>query len=229
MVQIDIRGVIVSDDDLWIYEWFEMSATSPQTVRDALKAAAGDDVVVIINSNGGDVQAGQEMYTALRSYEGNVTIRVYSLAASAASVVAMAGTSEISPVAQLMIHNVSCRAAGDHRDMEHTAQVLVNANEALAAAYVAKTGKSKEDILALMADETWFTAEQAVQEGFIDRVMFSNEQGSSQPIRLAAAFGADLLPQNVIEYAKKHFNKHQATAKAAAQYQYLILEGKTHE
>ena len=217
MVQIEIRGVIVPDDDLWIYEWFEMAATSPQIVRDALKNAAGDDVVVIINSNGGDVQAGQEMYTALRSYEGNVTIRVYSLAASAASVVAMAGTSEISPVAQLMIHNVSCRAAGDHRDMEHTAQVLVNANQALAAAYVAKTGKSKEDILALMAEEI-----------FIDKIMFAETQASTEPLRLAASYGVDLLPQNVIEYAKKHFNN-KATARAAAQYQYLILEGKTHE
>lgn len=229
MVRIEIRGVIVPDDDLWIYEWFDMTATSPQAVCDALKTAAGEDVVVVINSTGGDVQAGQEMYTALRSYEGNVTIQVYSLAASAASVVAMAGPSEISPVAQLMIHNVSCRAAGDHRDMEHAAQVLVNANEALAAAYVAKTGKSKEDILALMAEETWFTAEQAVQEGFIDKVMFADTQTSSQPVRLAASCGTDLLPQNVIEYAKKHFNNHKATAKAAAQYQYLILEGKTHE
>ncbi len=229
MVRIEIRGVIVSDDDLWVYEWYDIAATSPQTVRDALKAAAGDDVVVIINSGGGDVQAGQEMYTALRSYEGNVTIQVYSLAASAASVVAMAGPSEISPVAQLMIHNVSCRTAGDHRHMEHTAQVLVNSNEALAAAYADKTGKSKEDILALMADETWYTAEQAVQEGFIDKIMFADEQMPSQPVRLAASCSPDLLPQNVIEYAKKHFKNQKATAKAAAQYQYLILEGKTHE
>ena len=229
MVQIDIRGVIVPDDDLWIYEFFDITATSPKTVWDALTDAAGDDVVVVINSNGGDVQAGQEMYTALRSYEGSVTIRVYSLAASAASVVAMAGPSEISPVAQLMIHNVSTRASGDHRDMEHTAQVLVSANEALAAAYVAKTGKSKEDILALMAEETWFTAEQAVQEGFIDKIMFADTQTVSQPVRLAAAYGSDLLPQNVIEYAKKHFNNRQATAKAVAQYEFLILEGKTHD
>lgn len=229
MKQIDIRGVIVPDDDLWIYEFFEIAATSPQLVRAALAEANGDDVVVVINSNGGDVQAGQEMYTLLRVYSGKVTIRVYSLAASAASVVAMAGDSEISPVAQLMIHNVSCRASGDHRDMEHTAEVLVNANEALAAAYVAKTGKTKEDILALMAKETWLTAEQAVQEGFIDRIMFTNEQTASQPIRLAAAYGSDLLPQNVIDYAKKHFNNQQAMAKAVAQYQYLIMEGNTHE
>lgn len=229
MVRIEIRGVIVSDDDLWVYEWYDIAATSPQTVRDALKTAAGDDVVVVINSGGGDVQAGQEMYTALRSYEGNVIIQVYSLAASAASVVAMAGPSEISPVAQLMIHNVSCRTAGDHRHMEHTAQVLVNANEALAAAYADKTGKSKEDILALMAEETWYTAEQAVQEGFIDKVMFADEQTPNQPIRLAASYGPDLLPQNVIEYAKKHFKNQKAAARAAAQYQYLILEGKQYE
>lgn len=229
MKQIDIRGVIVPDDDLWIYEWFEIAATSPQLVRDAIAEANGDDIVVVINSNGGDVQAGQEMYTLLRAYTGKVTIRVYSLAASAASVVAMAGDSEISPVAQLMIHNVSCRASGDHRDMEHTAAVLVNANEALAAAYVAKTGKPKEEVLALMAKETWLTAEQAVQEGFIDRVMFTNEQAASQPIRLAAAYGSDLLPQNVIDYAKKHFNNQKAMAKAVAQYQYLIMEGNTHE
>lgn len=229
MPQIDIRGVIVPDDDLWIYQWFEMTATSPQAVRDALSAANGADVTVTINSGGGDVQAGQEMYTLLRNYAGKVSIQVFSLAASAASVIAMAGESEISPVAQLMIHNVSCRSAGDHRDMEHTANVLVCADEALAAAYVAKTGKTKEDVLALMAKETWFTAAQAVQEGFIDRVMFSNAQMPSQPVQLAASTGLDLLPQNVIEYARKHFNNHKATATAAAKHQLLILEGKTHE
>lgn len=227
MKQIDIRGVIVPDDDLWIYEWFDMAATSPKAIRDALAEANGDDVVVTINSGGGDVAAGQEIYTLLRSYAGNVTIQIFSLAASAASVIAMAGDSEISPVAQLMIHNVSTHAAGDHRVMEHTAGVLVNANEALAAAYAVKTGKSKEDILALMAKETWLTAEQAVQEGFVDRVMFTDAQ--HQPLRLSASFGSDLLPQNVIDYAKQHFYKKTAATQAAAQYQYLILEGKIND
>lgn len=227
MKQVDIRGVIVPDDDLWIYEWFDMTATSPKCIRAALAEANGDDVVVTINSGGGDVAAGQEIYTLLRSYTGKITIQVFSLAASAASVIAMAGDSEISPVAQLMIHNVSTGARGDHRVMEHVAGVLINANEALAAAYVAKTGKSKEDVLALMAKETWLTAEQAVQEGFIDRVMFTESQ--AQPLRLAASLGTDLLPQNVIEYAKKHFNKKTATATAAAQYQYLLMEGKLND
>lgn len=227
MKQIDIRGVIVPDDDLWIYDYFDITATAPQNVRAALSEAAGDEVVVVINSPGGDVTAGQEIYTLLREYAGKVTIKVYSIAASAASVIAMAGDSEISPVAQIMIHNVSCRNAGDHRSMEHAAQVLVNANEALAAAYVSKTGKSQAEILDLMAKETWFTAEQAVTEGFIDRIMF--ESASAQPMRLAAAYGSDLLPQSVIEYAKKHFNNKNALARANAQYQYLILEGNKHD
>lgn len=227
MKQINIRGVIVPDDDLWIYEWFDITATAPQDVRAALSEAAGVDVVVVINSPGGDVTSGQEIYTLLREYTGKVTIKVYSIAASAASVIAMAGDSEISPVAQIMIHNVSCRNTGDHRSMEHAAQVLVNANEALAAAYVSKTGKPQAEILDLMAKETWFTAEQAVKEGFINRIMF--ETASAQPMQLAAAYGSDLLPQSVIEYAKKHFNNKNALARANAQYQYLILEGNKHD
>ena len=227
MKQIDIRGVIVPDDDLWIYEWFDITATAPQAVRVALSEAAGDDVTVVINSPGGDVASGQEIYTLLREYAGKVTIKVYSIAASAASVIAMAGDSEISPVAQIMIHNVSCRNTGDHRSMEHAAQVLVNANEALAAAYVGKTGKTQAEILDLMAKETWFTAEQAVKEGFIDRIMFENI--SAQPVQLAASYGSDLLPQSVIDYAKKHFNNKNALTLANAQYQYLILEGNKHD
>lgn len=229
MVQIDIRGVIVSDDDLWIYEWFEIDATAPKTIRDALHSANGADVEVIINSSGGDVFAGSEIFTILRGYAGGVIIKIQSLAASAAAVVAMAGESEMSPVAQLMIHNVSSAARGDNRDMSHMAEVLENANKAIAAAFVAKTGKPEAEILALMAKETWFTAEQAVKEGFVDRVMFAADQNESHPLRLAASYGADLLPQNVIAYARKHFNNKNAPAVAAAQYQYLILEGKTND
>lgn len=229
MKQIDVRGVIVPDDDWWIYDWFGMAATAPQQVRSVLSEAAGGDVEVIINSSGGDVMAGDEIFTLLRGYSGKVSIKIHSLAASAAAVIAMAGESEMSPVAQLMIHNVSSCARGDNRDMSHMATVLENANKAIAAAFVAKTGKSEAEILDLMAKETWFTAEQAVKEGFVDHVMFAADQNPSQPLRLAASYGTDLLPQNVIEYAKKHFNNKHATAAAAAQYQYLILEGKTND
>ncbi len=226
--QIDIRGVIVPDDDLWVYKWFDIGATAPKSVRDVLQSANGDDVEVLINSNGGDVFAGSEIFTILRGYAGKVIIKIQSFAASAAAVVAMAGESEMSPVAQLMIHNVSAGASGDHRAMEHTAEVLKSANKAIAAAFVAKTGRSEAEILDLMAKETWFTAERAVQEGFVDRVMFDDSQTvGSASVQLAASHGSGLLPKNVLDYARKNFSKNTAEAKAKAEYEFLFLEGKT--
>lgn len=225
---IDIRGVIVPDDDQWIYDWFDITATCPRMVRDALREANGEDVEVLVNSGGGDVWSGQEIYTILRSYTGHVLIKIQSMAASAAAVLSMAGESEISPVAQLMIHNVKAGARGDHNDMSHAAGVLVNSDQALAAAFVDKTGKSEEEILALMERETWFTAEQAVKEGFVDRVMFQNSQTLGKPVQLAASIDSGLLPVNVIDYARKHFNKRTAEAvrKAKAEYEFLRLRGE---
>ncbi|MBR2311125.1 MAG: Clp protease ClpP [Oscillospiraceae bacterium] len=222
---IDIRGVIVPDDDLWIYDWLEISATAPTTVRMALQEANGEPVEVLINSNGGDVFAGSEIFTLLRAYSGKVLIKIQSFAASAAAVIAMAGESEMSPIAQLMIHNVSGSARGDHRNMEHAAEVLANANRAIATAFTAKTGKSEEDILALMAKETWLTAEQAVKEGFVDRVMFAEGlKVSTDPVQLAASHGCGLLSNNTLSKMRQHFNRNSAKAKAAAQYDYLTLQ-----
>jgi len=223
---IDIRGVIVPDDDQWIYDWFDITATCPRMVRDALKEANGEDLEVLLNSGGGDVWSGQEIYTILRAYSGKILIKIQSLAASATAVIAMAGESEISPVAQIMIHNVSGRAKGDHRDMDHASEVLRNSDQALATAFVLKTGKSESEILSMMAKETWLTAEQAVKQGFVDRIMFENSQTLGKPMRLAASFDNGLLPVNVIDYARKHFNKQTAEAKAKAQYEFLLLEGK---
>lgn len=226
MKKIDIHGVIVSDDDLWIYEWFEMDAVAPKVVRQSLMDANGDSVEVVINSGGGDVMAGTEIFTLLREYTGKVTIKIQSFAASAAAVIAMAGDSEMSPVAQLMIHNVSSYASGDNRDMEHMAAVLENANKAIAAAFVAKTGKTEAEILDLMNRETWFTAEQAVANGFVDRIMFANSQTLGNPVQLAASFGPGLLPPNVIDYARAHINDKTRTADLNAQYEFLSLGGK---
>lgn len=226
MKQIDIRGVIVPDDDLWIYKWFDITATCPKMVRDALRDANGEDLEVLLNSNGGDVWSGQEIYTILRAYSGKILIKIQSLAASATAVIAMAGESEISPVAQIMIHNVSSQARGDHRDMEHSSEVLRNSDQALATAFVLKTGKSESEILDMMAKETWLTAEQAVKEGFVDRIMFENSQTLGKPVQLAASYGNGLLPVNVIDYARKHFNNQTAKAKANAEYEFLLLEGK---
>lgn len=192
--KINVKGPIVSNSDAWIYEWFGIEATSPQKVNDALEKANGEDIEVEINSGGGSVFAGSEIYTALKSYKGNVIVKIVGLAASAASVIAMAGNKVMmSPTAQIMIHNVSSRAEGDYRDMEHTADVLKNADNTIANAYKIKTGKTQEELLALMDKETWMTADKAKELGFVDEIMFEND---SQLV--ASTDYSGMLPPEVI-------------------------------
>jgi len=192
--KINIKGPIVGNSEVWIYEWFGIEATSPQKVNDALEKANGEDIEVEINSGGGSVFAGSEIYTALKSYPGNVTVKIVGLAVSAASVIAMAGNKVMmSPTAQIMIHNVSSRAEGDYRDMEHTADVLKNADNTIANAYRIKTGKTQEELLALMDKETWMTADKAKELGFVDEIMFEND---SQLV--ASTDYSGMLPPEVI-------------------------------
>ena len=115
-----------------------------------------------------------EIYTALKAYAGTVEINIVGLAASAASVIAQAGHSRISPTALFMVHNVSGSAAGDFHDMQQEAEILQTANKAVAAAYLEKTGKSMEELLGIMDAETWMDAQKAVEYGFVDEVMFAS-------------------------------------------------------
>lgn len=193
--KVNIKGPIISSDEAWIYDWFGIENTSPKSVNKAIEEANGDELEVEINSGGGSVFAGSEIYTALRSYKGNVTVKIVGLAASAASVVAMAGKRiMMSPTAQLMIHNVSSRAEGDYRDMNHTATILKNANETIANAYMLKTGLSQKELLVLMDNETWFTPKQALEHKLVDEIMFENQT------KFVASFNnSQLLPPEVIE------------------------------
>ena len=94
---IDIKGEIINSNNQWIYDWLGMEATSPKKISDALRDAGGEDVEIHINSPGGDVFAGSEIYTLLRGYSGKVKIKILGIAASAASVIAQAGESEDQP------------------------------------------------------------------------------------------------------------------------------------
>ena len=172
MRKIEVKGTIVGNADKWIYEWFGMDATCPKDVNAAIGEANGEPLLVEINSGGGDVFAGSEIYTALKAYAGTVEINIVGLAASAASVIAQAGHSRISPTALFMVHNVSGSAAGDFHDMQQEAEILQTANKAVAAAYLEKTGKSMEELLGIMDAETWMDAQKAVEYGFVDEVMF---------------------------------------------------------
>lgn len=195
MKRINVKGPIISSNDQWIYDWFGMEATSPQKVDKEIENANGEDLEVHINSGGGSVFDGSEIYTAIKSYQGNVTTKIVGLAASAASVIAMAGKRVLmSPTAQMMIHNVSAHGEGDYRDMEHNAEILKNANETIANSYMLKSGMGKEELLKMMDKETWLTPQQALDHKLIDEIMFENQ------VQLVASFGNSMmLPREVIE------------------------------
>lgn len=176
MTKIEIKGVIVMNDYKEVYDWFGIENTSPNDVISQLPTG-NSAIEVIINSPGGHVDAGTEIYSRLKEYEGEVTTKVFSIAASAASVVAMGGDRVlIAPPAQLMIHNVTALADGDYRAHQHESKVLENYNKAIANAYVLKTGKSEEEILQMMNEETFLNAQQALESGFVDEIMFNENQ-----------------------------------------------------
>lgn len=223
--KVNVKGPIVSSDESWIYDWFGIENTSPKSVNKAIEEANGDELEVEINSGGGSVFAGSEIYTALRSYQGNVTVKIVGLAASAASVIAMAGKKVVmSPTAQMMIHNVSSGASGDYRDMEHTAEILKNANETIANSYRIKSGMGQDELLAMMDKETWMTAEKAKEYGLIDEVMFENQ------VQLVASTSySDLLPNEVINKMRNKLQNENAAKVAQAKLNYLKLKGATNE
>lgn len=192
--KINIKGEIIPNDYKWIYDLFDIENTNPGDVEKALKEANGEDIEVIINSPGGDVFSGSEIYTLLKEYKGKSVGKIVGIAASAASVIAM-GVDKlyISPTAEIMIHNVQSQARGDYRDFEHEAGVLKDYNSTIANAYLLKTGMSKEELLDLMDNETWLTPQQALEKGFVDEIMFNDGK-----IRLTASIKQSTLPINVI-------------------------------
>lgn len=172
MKTIEIKGVIVMNDYKEYYEWYGIECTSPSDVINQLPTD-NSPIEIIINSGGGHVDAGTEIYSRLKAYEGDVVTKTYSMAASAASIIAMAGDKVLlSPTAQLMIHNVSGISDGDFRAHQHEAKVLEVYNKAIANAYTLKTGKSEEEILQMMSGETYLNSQDALKHGFIDEIMF---------------------------------------------------------
>ncbi len=149
---------------------------TPQMFREDLEAEDGD-ITVWINSPGGNVFAAAEIYTMLKEYAGKVTVKIASLAASAASVVAMAGeTVQMSPTALLMLHDPSTIAMGNTRDMEKAISALNEVKESIVNAYAAKSGLRRGRIADLMSEETWLNAKKAVELGFADEVLYEGKK-----------------------------------------------------
>jgi len=152
---------------------------TPAMFRQELEAEEGD-LTVWINSPGGNVFAAAEIYTMLQEYKGVVTVKIASIAASAASVVAMAGSRVLmSPTALLMIHDPSTIAMGNAKDMEKAIETLNEVKESIINAYAAKSGLRRGKIAELMSNETWMNAKKAVELGFADEVLF--EGGEPEP------------------------------------------------
>lgn len=153
--------------------WYGDEVT-PQLFKDELNAGNGN-ITVWINSPGGDVFAAAQIYNMLRDYKGSVTVKIDGIAASAASVIAMAGdTVCVSPVAMMMIHNPATMAMGETRDMQKAIAMLNEVKESILNAYEFKTGLTRARLSHMMDDETWFNAKKAVELGFADKILFSS-------------------------------------------------------
>ena len=226
--KLKIKGTIVPSDYQHVYDWIGWEATSPAQVEAFLEEAGGEDIELEVNSPGGYVFAGMEIYNRLKMYSGNVTATVMSIAASAASlIICAADTVRMSPVSQLMIHRAHSRTEGDANDMYKTADDLAKLDESIANAYIDKTGMGRDEVLKMMDVTTWLGAEEAKEKKFADEILFQQEE---QPA--AAAGGAVMLTTGQIAMlaeAMKARNTVDEQQKTAAldllrqKYNYLTL------
>ena len=167
--------------------WFGDEVT-PGLFRDELQSCEGD-ITVWINSPGGDVFAAAQIYNMLMEYPGNVDVRIDGIAASAASVIAMAGNKvSMSPVAMMMIHNPMTVAMGDKKVMQQAIDMLDEIKESIINAYELKTGQSRTKIAHMMDAETWFNAKKAVELGFADDILYTGDS-DKKDVPEAVLFG----------------------------------------
>ena len=161
---LTIDGVIAEES------WFDNDVT-PKIFREQLNAGTGD-IVIFINSPGGDCVAASQIYTMLIEYKGNVTVKIDGIAASAASVIAMAGTEVLmAPTSLLMLHNPLTVAIGDSEEMQKAIAMLDEVKESIINAYALKTGLSRLKISNFMDAETWLNAQKAIELGFADGML----------------------------------------------------------
>lgn len=164
-----LNGVIAEDS------WFDDDIT-PKLFKAELSSVNGD-VVVWLNSPGGDVVAASQIYSMLMDYKGKVTVKIDGIAASAASVIAMAGTKVLmSPTALMMVHNPLTVAIGDSEEMQKAIEMLTEVKESIINAYEIKTGQSRAKLSHLMDAETWLNAKKAIELGFADGILEDNKR-----------------------------------------------------
>lgn len=170
--KINIKGDIIPNDYAWIYDWMEWDYTCPRQIENALNQAGGEEVVFLINSGGGSVFDGYEIFNLIKSYTGKTTARIVGIAASAASFIAMASDKvQASALSQIMIHRASNGNEGNAPSHHTNAEFLEQIDNTIVKAYTMKNHKSDEEMVELMDKTTWFTAEQALEAGLIDEII----------------------------------------------------------
>ena len=179
--------------------WWGDEAT-PAEFREELSQVSGP-LTVWINSPGGDVFAASQIYTMLKEYDGKITVKIDALAASAASVVAMAGDETyMAPTALMMIHDPSTFAIGNESDMKEAIKVLKEVKESILNAYEQKTGRSRDELAKLMQDDgTWMNAKKAVELGFADGILYAD---SADDGLVAAAYNPHRVIDSLSEQIK---------------------------
>ncbi|AUN08850.1 Clp protease ClpP [Clostridium botulinum] len=204
-MKINVKGTIISNDDKMIYDWFEMDSTCPRDIEESLnKAKKNEEIEVIINSGGGSVFAGSEIYSLLKEYRGKITGKIVGLAASATSVIAMGcDILKISPTAQLMIHRASMISAGNSEDFAKGAEVLEGIDKSIANAYILKTGLKQDELLDMMSKETWLDAKTAKEKGFADEILFDEDN------KIVASFNSGVIPPQIINKLRNEFKNNK--------------------
>lgn len=210
-----LEGVIAEES--WLGD-----EVTPKQFRDELNGGTGN-ITVWINSCGGDVFAAAEIYTALKEYPFEVTVKISALAASAASVIAMAGDSVLmAPTAMMMIHNPATIAAGDRAEMQAAIRTLDEVKESIINAYKLKTGLSRDYISRLMTAETWFNAQKAVEMKFADGVMYN---GAEHKVQDAILFSQSIITNSIFDKLKSSRPKAPPKGKVESMRRRLLVGG----
>lgn len=211
--QPDVRAAAEDDNTITIYEpigydYWSGEGVTAKRISAALRAIGDKDVVVNINSPGGNLFEGMTIYNMFRNHKAKVTVQVLGLAASAASVIAMAGDDILmGDGAFLMIHNASVVAIGNRHDMQDAVDRLESIDDAMAGVYAARSGISKTDAAAMMDKETWLNAETAVKDGFatgyLESSLIATEAQSSASRKPLAAVEAALAQAGYSRSARR--------------------------
>ena len=191
---LELNGTIAEES------WFDDDIT-PRMFKDELFSGSGP-ITIWINSPGGDCIAASQIYSMLMDYKDEITVKIDGIAASAASVIAMAGTKvKLAPTALLMIHNPSMAAFGERKDMEKAIDLLNEVKESIINAYEFKTGQSRTVLSHLMDNETWMNAKKAIELGFADEIL---EDEKKKALVDAYAFGAKEFEMQLVNKISKH-------------------------